>query len=95
MFALSSNSATNSLYESIVDLVDRTAFPEAARAAGLNWPLPPGLDDAALEKQLFPPPPPPSVGQRPQPDFAVILIDYHVELEHHYYSAPLSVDKSR
>jgi transposase len=52
-------------------------FLKRAGAAGLNWPLPPGLDDAALEKQLFPPPPPPSAGQRPQPDFAVI----HKELK--------------
>jgi transposase len=39
--------------------------------------LPPGLDDAALERQLFPPPPPPSAGQRPQPDYATI----HKELK--------------
>jgi len=43
----------------------------------LNWPLPPSLDDAALEKQLFPPSPPPSAGQRPQPDYATI----HKELK--------------
>ena len=29
-----------------------------ARAAGLSWPLPEGLDDAALEAALFPPLPP-------------------------------------
>jgi transposase len=52
-------------------------FLERAGAAGLSWPLPPGLDDATLEKQLFPPPPPPSAGQRPQPDYAVI----HKELK--------------
>jgi transposase len=52
-------------------------FLKRAGAAGLSWPLPPDLDDAALEKQLFPPPPPPSAGQRPQPDYAVI----HKELK--------------
>jgi transposase len=52
-------------------------FLKRAGAAGVSWPLPPGLDDAALEKQLFPPPPPPSAGQRPQPDYAVI----HKELK--------------
>ena len=26
-----------------------------ASAAGLNWPLDPGLDDAALEAKLYPP----------------------------------------
>jgi transposase len=52
-------------------------FLKRAGAAGVSWPLAPGLDDAALEKQLFPPPPPPSAGQRPQPDYAVI----HKELK--------------
>src|SRR6476469_4377197 len=52
-------------------------FLKRAAAAGLSWPLPPDLNDAALEKQLFPPPPPPSAGQRPQPDFAAI----HKELK--------------
>jgi hypothetical protein len=52
-------------------------FLKRAEAAGLSWPLPPSLDDAALEKQLFPPPPPPSAGQRPQPDYATI----HKELK--------------
>jgi hypothetical protein len=31
-------------------------FLKRAEAAGLSWPLPPSLDDAALEKKLFPPP---------------------------------------
>ena len=52
-------------------------FLKRAEAAGLSWPLPPSLEDAALEKQLFPPPPPPSAGQRPQPDYATI----HKELK--------------
>jgi hypothetical protein len=47
-------------------------FLRRAEAAGLSWPLPPSLDDAGLEKKLFPPPPPPSAGQRPQPDYATI-----------------------
>jgi hypothetical protein len=51
-------------------------FLQRAEAAGLSWPLP-SLDDAALERQLFPPPPPPSAGQRPQPDYAAI----HKELK--------------
>jgi transposase len=33
-------------------------FLKRAEAAGLSWPLPPSLDDAALEKKLFPPPRP-------------------------------------
>jgi transposase len=52
-------------------------FLKRAEAAGLSWPLPPSLDDAALEKKLFPPPPLPSAGQRPQPDYAAI----HKELK--------------
>jgi transposase len=52
-------------------------FLKRAEAAGVSWPLPPGLEDAALEKQLFPPPPPPSAGQRPQPDYTAI----HKELK--------------
>ncbi|PYT24743.1 MAG: hypothetical protein DMG57_27555 [Acidobacteria bacterium] len=47
-------------------------FLKRAEAVELSWPLPPTLDDAALEKRLFPPPPPPSAGQRPQPDYATI-----------------------
>lgn len=29
-----------------------------AEVAGLSWPLPEGLDEVELERQLFPPPPP-------------------------------------
>ena len=47
-------------------------FLQRAGAAEVNWPLPPELDEAALEKKLFPPPPPPSAGPRPQPDYASI-----------------------
>ena len=52
-------------------------FLKRAEVAALSWPLPPGWDDAALEKKLFPPPPPPSAGQRPQPDYATV----HKELK--------------
>lgn len=40
-----------------------------AKRAGLGWPLPEGLDEAALEAMLFPPPPPPGA-PRPLPDCA-------------------------
>jgi transposase len=40
-----------------------------AKAAGLNWPLPPDMDDTALEALLFPPTAP-SVISRPLPDWA-------------------------
>ena len=52
-------------------------FLKRAETAGLKWPLPQSLVDAALEKQLFPPPPPPSAGQRPQPNYTTI----HKELK--------------
>ena len=55
-------------------------FLKRAEAAGVSWPLPPSLDDAALEKKLFPSPPPGTLGpagQRPQPDYATI----HKELK--------------
>lgn len=44
-------------------------YVRRAAAAGLSWPLPTELDDAALERKLFPPPPPPGT-PRPLPDFA-------------------------
>jgi transposase len=48
-------------------------YLERAAAAGLAWPLPEELDDAQLEKLLFPPPPPPApAGQRPLPDFTKV-----------------------
>ena len=49
-----------------------------ARAAGLSWPLPEELDDAALEAALFPPPPPSRV-PRPEPDWNEV----HRELRRH------------
>jgi len=43
-----------------------------AAAAGIIWPLPEGLSDAALESLLFPTPLALAVGQRLQPDWAVV-----------------------
>jgi hypothetical protein len=43
-----------------------------ARRAGLIWPLPDGLSDEALERQLFPSPAVAAKDQRPQPDWAAI-----------------------
>jgi transposase len=42
-----------------------------AEAAGVVWPLPADLDDAALEARLYPPLVP-ATAERPLPDFAVI-----------------------
>jgi len=47
-----------------------------ARAAGLSWPLPPGLDEVALERRLFPAPRP-SRQSRPLP----VWTDVHRELK--------------
>jgi transposase len=43
-----------------------------ARRAGLGWPLPDGLDDAQLERLLYPPPSAVAAEQRPVPDWAVV-----------------------
>ena len=43
-----------------------------ARRAGLSWPLPDGLDDAQLERLLYPPPPAVASEQRPVPDWAAV-----------------------
>ena len=45
-----------------------------ARAAGLSWPLPEGLDEARLEALLYPPREALPKGERPVPDWQVI---YH------------------
>ena len=50
----------------------------SARDAGVSWPLPDDLDDAALEAALFPPAPPSRV-RRPEPDWG----DVHRELQRH------------
>ena len=43
-------------------------YVRRASAAGFSWPLPEGLDDAALEAVLFPAPPPSRV-PRPEPNW--------------------------
>jgi len=50
---------------------------ERLKAAELGWPLPAELDDAALERRLYPPPPVASPEQRMLPDCAAI----HKELK--------------
>lgn len=54
-----------------------TEYMKRAEAAGLSWPLPEALDDAALEAQLFPPAPVVAT-PRPLPDYAAV----HRELAH-------------
>lgn len=51
-----------------------TEYLQRARTAGLEWPLPAELDDALLERRLFPPPEPNSAKE--QPDWAWV----HAEL---------------
>ena len=53
-------------------------YASRAVAAGLSWPLPEGLDDAALEAVLFPGLPPSRV-LRPEPDWQYV----HRELQRH------------
>ena len=48
-----------------------------AKAAGLDWPLPDGLSDTALEQQLFPSVAPAATGTRFIPDFQKV----HKELQ--------------
>lgn len=43
-----------------------------ARRAGLRWPVPAELSDAALERRLYPPPAAAAKDRRPQPDCAAI-----------------------
>ena len=43
-----------------------------ARQAGLGWPLPEGMDDAALEARLFARAEPPPSTSRPLPDWTAI-----------------------
>ena len=47
-------------------------YLERAASAGLAWPLSPDLDDAALDRLLFPPQPPIASETRPLPDMAQI-----------------------
>ena len=53
-------------------------YARRAAAAGFTWPLPEGLDDAALEAALFPPLPPSRV-PRPEPNWEQV----HRELQRH------------
>ena len=52
-------------------------YVQRAQAAGLSWPLPEGLDEAALEARLFPPPAPKGSLAHLAPDWAVV----HQELK--------------
>jgi transposase len=51
-------------------------YLEQAERVGLVWPLPEELDDAALDRLLYPPPPGPDT-ERPLPDF----VEIHTELK--------------
>ena len=55
-----------------------SGYVRRASVAGLSWPLPEGLDDAALEAALFPAAPPSRV-PRPKPDWGRV----HRELWRH------------
>ena len=48
------------------------SYLQRARLAGLGWPLPEGLDDAALELSLFPPAPAVAAQARPTPDWTLV-----------------------
>jgi transposase len=47
-------------------------YLQRARAVGLTWPLPEGLDDESLELLLFPAPPAMANDRRPTPDWASV-----------------------
>lgn len=47
-------------------------YVERAAEVGLGWPLPPELDDRALEERLFDRPAPPATDQRPIPDWPAV-----------------------
>ena len=49
----------------------------ALKSAGLSWPLPPELDDGALEARLFPKPLTVRPIERPEPDWPTI----HAEMK--------------
>ena len=44
-------------------------YVSRAAACGLGWPLPASLDDAQLERMLYPPRPPAASALRPEPDW--------------------------
>ena len=48
-------------------------YVRRARDAGLSWPLPEGLDDAQLDRLLFPPPPTLPAAQRGIPQWSVVF----------------------
>jgi transposase len=54
-----------------------TEYLERATAVGLSWPLPSDLDDATLERLLFPPRTRPATPQRAVPDWPTV----HSELQ--------------
>ena len=54
-----------------------TEYLERATAVGLSWPLPPDLDETALERLLFPPRARPTEPQRAVPDWPTV----HTELQ--------------
>jgi transposase len=45
-------------------------YVRRARAAGLGWPLPGGLNEVELERRLFPVPPSPGRAVRPEPNWS-------------------------
>src|SRR2546430_12402752 len=48
------------------------AYVQRAQAAGLSWPLPEGLEEATLERLLFPPPPTKGLFTPVAPDWATV-----------------------
>jgi transposase len=52
-------------------------YVRRAQAAGLSWPLPASLDEAAIERLLFPASPPKRAAPHPLPDWATV----HQELQ--------------
>jgi transposase len=55
-----------------VGLTTARKYVVRAKAAGLSWPLPEGMDEAALEALLFAPPPKAAQAERGQPDWAAV-----------------------
>ena len=47
-------------------------YVSRAAACGLGWPLPASLDDAQLERMLYPPREPVALGARPEPDWLAV-----------------------
>lgn len=60
------------------------AYLRRAHRAGIGYPLPGGMDEAALQARLFPPAPPSRVA-RPEPDWATI----HRELQRRHVTLDL------